>query len=34
MINAPALALLGRPLIGNGANGAPGTGQTAATAES
>ncbi len=30
VINAPALALLGRPLIGNGANGAPGTGQTAA----
>lgn len=26
VINAPALALLGRPLIGNGANGAPGTG--------
>lgn len=26
-INAPTLALLGRPLIGNGANGAPGTGQ-------
>lgn len=25
VINAPALALLGRPLIGNGANGAPGT---------
>ncbi len=24
VINAPALALLGRPLIGNGANGAPG----------
>jgi PE family len=26
-INAPFLALTGRPLIGNGANGAPGTGQ-------
>ncbi|EFD13451.1 PE-PGRS family protein [Mycobacterium tuberculosis T46] len=26
VINAPALALLGRLLIGNGANGAPGTG--------
>ncbi len=26
-VNAPAQALLGRPLIGNGANGAPGTGQ-------
>ncbi|POX95183.1 PE family protein, partial [Mycobacterium kansasii] len=26
-INAPTLALLGRPLIGNGADGAPGTGQ-------
>ncbi len=25
-INAPALALTGRPLIGNGANGTPGTG--------
>ncbi|WP_415624020.1 PE family protein, partial [Mycobacterium intermedium] len=25
-INAPTLALLGRPLIGNGANGAPGSG--------
>lgn len=27
VINAPTDALLGRPLIGNGANGAPGTGQ-------
>ncbi|MEK1233279.1 PE family protein, partial [Mycobacterium ulcerans] len=27
MVNAPTQALLGRPLIGNGANGAPGTGQ-------
>ena len=27
LINAPSLALTGRPLIGNGANGAPGTGQ-------
>ena len=26
LINAPSLALTGRPLIGNGANGAPGTG--------
>ncbi|WP_079121344.1 PE family protein, partial [Mycobacterium tuberculosis] len=26
-INAPTQALLGRPLIGNGADGAPGTGQ-------
>ncbi len=26
-VNAPTLALLGRPLIGNGANGLPGTGQ-------
>ncbi|WP_152311749.1 PE family protein, partial [Mycobacterium tuberculosis] len=26
-INAPTLALLGRPLIGNGADGAAGTGQ-------
>src|SRR5271166_5374170 len=26
VVNAPFLALLGRPLIGNGANGAPGTG--------
>src|SRR5271169_1751495 len=26
VINAPTEALLGRPLIGNGANGAPGTG--------
>ncbi|REY46856.1 PE family protein, partial [Mycobacterium tuberculosis] len=26
MVNAPAQALLGRPLIGNGANGADGTG--------
>ncbi|AMC59386.1 PE-PGRS family protein Wag22 [Mycobacterium tuberculosis variant microti] len=27
-INAPVLAATGRPLIGNGANGAPGTGPT------
>ncbi|WP_142308821.1 PE family protein, partial [Mycobacterium interjectum] len=27
VINAPTNALLGRPLIGNGADGAPGTGQ-------
>ncbi|OBF48961.1 PE family protein, partial [Mycobacterium sp. 852002-50816_SCH5313054-b] len=27
VINAPTQTLLGRPLIGNGANGAPGTGQ-------
>ncbi|MEK0639148.1 PE family protein, partial [Mycobacterium ulcerans] len=27
LINTPTNALLGRPLIGNGANGAPGTGQ-------
>ncbi|CRH15120.1 PE-PGRS family protein [Mycobacterium tuberculosis] len=27
VINAPTQALLGRPLIGNGADGAPGTGQ-------
>src|SRR6201998_4574927 len=27
VINAPTLALFGRPLIGNGANGAPGTGK-------
>ncbi|WP_085158720.1 PE family protein, partial [Mycobacterium lacus] len=26
VVNAPTLALLGRPLIGNGANGAPGAG--------
>ncbi|MCV7122656.1 PE family protein, partial [Mycobacterium lacus] len=26
VVNAPTQALLGRPLIGNGANGAPGTG--------
>ncbi|EFD43073.1 predicted protein [Mycobacterium tuberculosis variant africanum K85] len=26
-INAPTMALLGRPLIGHGADGAPGTGQ-------
>src|SRR5689334_3415317 len=26
LINAPTMSLLGRPLIGNGANGAPGTG--------
>jgi len=25
-VNTPSLALTGRPLIGNGANGAPGTG--------
>ena len=30
LINAPSLALTGRPLIGNGANGAPGTGQNGA----
>ena len=30
LINAPFLALTGRPLIGNGANGAPGTGQPGA----
>lgn len=29
-INAPTLALLGRPLIGNGADGAAGTGQAGA----
>jgi hypothetical protein len=29
LINAPSLALTGRPLIGNGANGAPGTGHRA-----
>jgi hypothetical protein len=29
-MNAPASALTGRPLIGNGANGAPGTGQNGA----
>ncbi|MCV7123872.1 PE family protein, partial [Mycobacterium lacus] len=29
-INAPTQALLGRPLIGNGANGAPGTGANGA----
>ncbi|MDC9012881.1 PE family protein, partial [Mycobacterium marinum] len=29
-INAPVLALTGRPLIGNGANGAPGTGAAGA----
>ena len=27
LINAPSLKLTGRPVIGNGANGAPGTGQ-------
>ena len=27
-LNAPTMALLDRPLIGNGANGAPGTGET------
>ena len=31
-INAPFLALTGRPLIGNGASGAPGTGQSGAPA--
>src|SRR5215469_8899837 len=30
LINAPFLALTGRPLMGNGANGAPGTGQDGA----
>ncbi|VAZ86174.1 PE-PGRS family protein PE_PGRS61 [Mycobacterium persicum] len=30
MINAPTQAVLGRPLIGNGANGAPETGQNGA----
>ncbi len=30
LVNAPALALLGRPLIGNGANGEPGTGANSA----
>ena len=30
LVNAPSLALTGRPLIGNGANGAPGTGQDGA----
>ncbi|WP_459758582.1 PE family protein, partial [Mycobacterium riyadhense] len=29
-VNAPIQALTGRPLIGNGANGAPGTGQNGA----
>ncbi|SPM31289.1 PE-PGRS family protein PE_PGRS58, partial [Mycobacterium terramassiliense] len=29
VINAPTQALTGRPLIGNGTNGAPGTGKTA-----
>ncbi len=29
-VNAPTQALTGRPLIGNGANGAPGTGQSGA----
>lgn len=29
VINAPTQTLLGRPLIGNGTNGAPGTGQAA-----
>ena len=33
LINAPSLALTGRPLIGNGANGAPGTGKTARPAD-
>ncbi|WP_085231017.1 PE family protein, partial [Mycobacterium conspicuum] len=27
LINAPTMAVMGRPLIGNGANGTPGTGQ-------
>ena len=31
-INAPSQALTGRPLIGNGANGKPGTGKTVAMA--
>lgn len=30
MVNAPTLALVGRPLIGNGANGAPGNGANGA----
>ncbi|WP_191497551.1 PE family protein, partial [Mycobacterium simulans] len=30
LINAPSMALTQRPLIGNGANGAPGTGQDGA----
>ena len=30
LLNAPTEALFGRPLIGNGANGAPGTGQNGA----
>ncbi|WP_369807260.1 PGRS repeat-containing protein, partial [Mycobacterium sp. 852002-51057_SCH5723018] len=30
MINWPSVALTGRPLIGNGANAAPGTGQNGA----
>jgi hypothetical protein len=30
LINAPSLALTGRLLIGNGASGAPGTGQNGA----
>ena len=30
LINAPTLALTGRPLIGNGADGAPGSGQNGA----
>lgn len=33
LINGPAQTLLGRPLIGNGADGAPGTGQPGAAAE-
>ena len=32
-INAPSLALTGRALIGNGVNGAPGTGQNGAPAD-
>ena len=32
-INAPSQALLGRPLIGNGANGAAGTGENGSTAD-
>ncbi len=33
-INAPTMALLGRPLIGHGADGAPGTGQAGGPAGS
>lgn len=32
LLNAPTQALLGRPLVGNGANGPRGLGQTAAMA--